>query len=105
LAALAAQVTPKAYADPAPTPVYAPSTGDLPAVMLAIRRCESGDNYTAQNPSGASGAWQIIDSTWGGYGGYARAMYAPPAVQDARALQIYNESGTSPWVSSESCWG
>lgn len=94
---------PKPIIKPAPVVI---TGGDLPAILLRIRHCESGDNYTSQNTkSTASGAFQIINGTWAGYGGYAHAKDAPPAVQDAKALMIYNSEGTSPWVSSEHCWG
>lgn len=90
----------------APSEVQASQPSGMPAVMLRIRACESGNNYTAQNPSStASGAYQFLDSTWAGFGGYARAMYAPASVQDQYALQEYNADGTSPWAASESCWG
>lgn len=67
--------------------------------MAALRMVESGGNYKAYNSySGASGAYQFLDSTWGGYGGYRSARDAPPAVQDARArqlmLQYYNQFGS-----------
>ncbi len=109
-------------AAPAPTPVATPAQyvsapavtyrapvsggGEgVPAVLIAIRNCESGGNYTAENPSSASGAYQFLDSTWAGYGGYSRAKYAPPAVQDAAAIAEYNRNGTTPWNPSRSCWG
>jgi len=83
----------------------------IPGVLVAIRACESGGgvygrgSYTAQNPvSTASGAYQFLDTTWGGRGGYAKARYAPIRVQDQKALDTYHRSGTTPWVSSAHCW-
>jgi len=70
------------------------------AIPEAIVMCESGGNYSAENPtSSASGAYQIIDGTWGGYGGYSHASDAPPSVQDERAAQIYaGGAGRGHWV-------
>jgi hypothetical protein len=103
LSALKPQNTLQAvYVAPAPVVI---TGGNLPAILLAIRACESSNNYTAQNPtSSASGAFQIIISTWADYGGYSQAKYAPASVQDAKALLLYETDGTSPWASSEGCW-
>ncbi len=63
--------------------------GDLGPILATIRSLESGDDYTAEAAgSTASGAYQFIDSTWGNYDGYARAVHAPPAVQDAKAIEM-----------------
>ncbi len=67
-----------------------PSPGEvsIEAIAATIRHLESGDDYAARAPgSSASGAYQFLDSSWGGYGGYARAYLAPPAVQDAKATE------------------
>ena len=60
---------------------------------------ESGGSLTAENPSStASGKWQFLDSTWGGYGGYASASQAPESVQDARAAEVWaGGGGCSAW--------
>ena len=59
---------------------------ELATILATIRTLESGHDYSAQSRSStASGAYQFIDSSWNGFGGYARAKDAPPAVQDAAA--------------------
>lgn len=71
--------------------------GDLPPDHVAM--CESHGNYRAENPtSTASGKWQILDSSWNGYGGYQHAADAPPEVQDAKARSMWaGGRGAAHW--------
>ena len=70
------------------------------AIPTYIVMCESGGNYLAENAySTASGAYQIIDGTWAGYGGYSHASHAPPAVQDAKAAELWaGGAGAFHWA-------
>jgi murein DD-endopeptidase MepM/ murein hydrolase activator NlpD len=64
------------------------STG---AIAATIRQIESGNDYTVRSSgSSASGAYEFLDSSWAGYGGYPRAYLAPPEVQDAKASENIN---------------
>jgi hypothetical protein len=63
----------------------------MPAGLLCIRHLESTDNYLAHSPYGDWGGFEYKNGTWDGYGGYARADLAPPAVQNERALADYNQ--------------
>lgn len=76
------------------------SSGGHGSDFLACVRAHESDTaggYSAQNPtSSASGAYQIIDSTWGNYMGYPTAASAPAWVQDKRA----NELPRSAWNGS-----
>lgn len=74
--------------------------------LAALRAQESGNNYKARNPSGASGAYQFLDSTWGNYGGYKSASDAPPSVQDARAKQLAEQyyARFGDWGSVAKAW-
>jgi hypothetical protein len=82
------------------------------SVLAQIQQHESGGDYTAVNPkSGASGAYQFLDSTWRqvaqktGVGTqYASAADAPPSVQDTNALwllQNYGPNSTTSWGGPE----
>ena len=67
--------------------------GDVPRVLDTIRTLESGGDYTVKAAhASASGAYQIVDSTWAAWSAaagvgteYQHASQAPPAVQDAVA--------------------
>ncbi|MEM7275586.1 MAG: transglycosylase family protein [Actinomycetota bacterium] len=82
----------------------------VPPVLLAIRWCESRDDYTAANPSSsARGAYQFLTGSWDAYGhkdryGVDRAHLATPAQQDEAALLTWERDGTRPWNASKSCW-
>lgn len=66
----------------------AQSTDQIDLLREKLKEVESSGNYQAKNPrTSASGAYQYINSTWGGYGGYAEARLAPRKVQDARATE------------------
>lgn len=77
-------------------------------VLAQIKACESGGSYTAVNPSsGASGAYQFLDSTWRtlpAAADYTSAAAAPASIQDLAARQLYAQQGTAPWLASASCW-
>jgi hypothetical protein len=90
--AAAVRVGDPRYEDDAACPDPAASSkgqqlpAELAVILATIRALESGGDYTAAaSSSTASGAYQFLDSTWAGYGGYRRALDAPPAVQDAKA--------------------
>ena len=63
-------------------------------------RCESGGRNHGPNGAGASGYYQIIPSTWKGFGGRGPAAYlAPKSEQDRIAAAIYRGgAGAHNWV-------
>ena len=57
-------------------------------ILATIRYMESRGIYTLPpNAGNASGAYQFIESTWAGHGGFEHAYLAPPEVQDHRAAE------------------
>jgi hypothetical protein len=82
----------------------------VPPVLLAIRWCESRDDYVAANPSSsARGAYQFLTGSWKAYGhkdryGVSQAHLATPVQQDEAALITWERDGTRPWNASKSCW-
>lgn len=86
----------------------APASAATGGTLARIKACESGGSYRAYNASsGASGAYQFLNSTWRGLPaarGYATAASAPPAVQDRAARQLFASAGSTPWTASASCW-
>ena len=76
---------------------YGDSRGSYSIPAEIVNR-ESGGNYGSCNEgTGACGAYQVMPSTWAGYGGYGSACDAPPSVQDQWAAEAYAQAGTRPW--------
>ena len=78
----------------------APATASgaaTPPHLEAIAACESGGNYSANTGNGFYGAYQFTQETWASVGGTGNPAAASPAEQDARAAQLYAQSGSSPW--------
>jgi hypothetical protein len=105
-AAAAATASSPAPASPAAatyTPTSGPASGTPSggwAIPYAIVLCESGGQNLPPNSAGASGYYQIIPSTWKGFGGTGPAAYlASKAEQDAVASRIWaGGTGASNWV-------
>jgi hypothetical protein len=83
---------PAAVGPPAPAAVgVTVYPGQLGHILATIRYMESRGNYTVgPNRGNASGAYQFIQSTWNGYGGYSHAYLAPSWIQDERAALDVN---------------
>jgi Transglycosylase-like domain len=101
---------------PAPQPVvvtdaFDDATSTTTPDWACIRDHESGDNYADNTGNGYSGAYQFMPSTWdeavsgAGYSQYANgeAYAAPPAVQNAAALWLYDRDGWAPWSTRYVC--
>ena len=66
--------------------------------LEAIAACESGGNPGAVDASGTyRGKYQFDMQTWASIGGSGDPAAASEAEQDARAAQLYAQSGSTPW--------
>lgn len=110
-------------APPRPRPTVPEQLVDgLPRELRRIGGCESTWNpdgpllWRQPNLQGssASGAFQVLDSTWATwastYGAgtdaasYSRAMHAPPGTQLTVVARAHAAEGATPWASSRACW-
>jgi hypothetical protein len=81
----------------APAGMATASGAAAPPHLEAIAACESGGNYSANTGNGFYGAYQFTQATWESVGGTGNPAAASPAEQDARAAQLYAQSGSTPW--------
>jgi hypothetical protein len=66
--------------------------------LEAIAACESGGDPSAVDASGTyRGKYQFDMQTWSSVGGTGDPAAASEAEQDARAAQLYAQSGSTPW--------
>jgi hypothetical protein len=89
--------------------VLASMSNDIDIILLAekIIQCESGWDYTAQNPnSTAYGAGQFLNGTWQ----YIQKKWKMKLERDNPEHQLYavvrllEEEGTRHWKASAHCW-
>lgn len=78
---------------PGSTAVADPSSDQ----WLALRKCESSNNYSINTGNGYYGAYQFDLATWRSVGGSGYPHQAPSSEQDARALMLYRMRGWQPW--------
>lgn len=70
----------------------------VPAVLVSIAACESGGNPRAVSSDGTyRGKYQFDRATWAAMGGSGDPAAAPEREQDARAVALLTQAGTSPW--------
>lgn len=80
-------------------------SGSLSRWLLALRTCESSNNYQENTGNGFYGAYQFTISTWDSLNtGYARADLAPPAVQDAAIIKNTLQSSGGLSTQNPGCY-
>lgn len=67
------------------------------ASWAALRKCESGGNYSINTGNGYYGAYQFNPKTWRSVGGSGLPHQASAAEQDKRAKILYSRSGRGQW--------
>lgn len=74
-----------------------PSTPCALPSYICSREASSINVWNSQG-SGASGKYQFMPGTWGGYEGYEHAADAPEDVQDRKAAEVWNGgAGCAHW--------
>jgi uncharacterized protein RhaS with RHS repeats len=85
----------------------APQRPQLPPFLVCVRHRESRGIYTAHNySSGASGAFQFLQTTWDNTARHAgrydlvgiQPRWVSPLDQDLMALHLLDWYGPSPWA-------
>jgi hypothetical protein len=79
--------------------------GHAGGVWLALRRCESSDNYAENTGNGFYGAYQFSQATWTGLGYPGRPDQESPAMQDQAAMALQAQSGWGQWPACASALG
>jgi hypothetical protein len=95
-------LTPPTTAAPAPATT---TGGHAGGVWLALRRCESSDNYAENTGNGYYGAYQFSQSTWTGLGFAGRPDQESAALQDEAAMKLQAQSGWGQWPACASALG
>lgn len=90
---------------PAAPPPSVATGGHAGGAWLALRRCESSDNYGENTGNGYYGAYQFSQSTWTGLGFSGRPDQESPAMQDDAAMQLQAQSGWGQWPACASALG
>lgn len=72
------------------------------SLLKRIVDCESGWNPLAKNRSStASGLFQFLAGTWSKWG---EGNVFDPFANLRAGVKLFQAQGTSPWLSSKSCW-
>ncbi|MGB9111883.1 MAG: transglycosylase family protein [Acidimicrobiales bacterium] len=87
------------------TVAVSPSSAATPSQWLALRLCESDDNYIEDTGNGYYGAYQFAASTWWGLGFSGLPSDASVAIQNAAAARLQRLDGWSAWPACSTAVG